>query len=73
MEKVEQGNCDTGSYPIFLQKIVWEGVGGEGGGVGGVCALVTVKHLSPWVFQLQLTNHVTVTRLWEEKDKFIKM
>lgn len=36
-KKVEQGNCDTGSYPIFLQKIVWEGVGGEGGGGGGVC------------------------------------
>ena len=59
----EQGNPDTGTYPIFLQKIVWESVGWEGGGVGGVCALVTVKHLSPWVFQLQLTNHITVIRL----------
>lgn len=35
--KTEQGNCDTGSYPIFLQKIVWEGVGGRGVVLGGVC------------------------------------
>lgn len=34
--------------------------GGRGVVWGGVCALVTVKHLSPWVFQLQLTNHITV-------------
>lgn len=36
-----------------------------GGGwcLGGVCALVTIKHLSPWVFQLPLTNHITVTCL----------
>lgn len=33
------GKSDTGPYPIFLQKIVWESVGWEGGGVGGdVCS-----------------------------------
>lgn len=67
------GKADTGPYPIFLQKIVWESVGWEGGGVGGMCALVTVKHLSPWVFQLQLTNHITVICLGEKKEKLIQM
>lgn len=40
---------------------------------GGVCALVTVKHLSPWVFQLQLTNHIKQVYVWGEKEKFIQM
>lgn len=46
------------------------GVGG-GGCVGG-CALVTVKHLYPWVFQFQLTNHLTVICLGEEKKSLYK-
>ena len=41
--------------------------------MGGMCALVTVKHLSPWVFQLQLTNHITVICLGEKKEKLIQM
>lgn len=38
--------------------------------MGGVCALVTVKHLSPWVFQLQLTNHITVICLGGERKVY---
>lgn len=69
----EQGNQTLVHILYSSKRLCGKVVGWEGGGVGGMCALVTVKHLSPWVFQLQLTNHITVICLGEKKEKLIQM
>lgn len=61
--KLQEGSGEEGREILTLVHILYSSkrlcgkVWGGRGVVRGVCALVTVKHLSPWVFQLQLTNH----------------
>lgn len=69
----EQGNPDTGTYPIFLQKIVWESVGWEGGGVGGgVCPCNHKTSFSMGVSASTDQSHNSYMS-GGKKEKFIQM